>query len=184
MADESARRAEKQSVQKQSSRAVVIAGLVFGVGMGVFFGFTSGRWLHGLVLGGCAGALFAAIMAFFVSRSARGDRALFGEVEPIPPDEAVLHDGAANHFKGLEGVGGKLHLTSRRLRFVAHKLNVQVHDTSWPLEEIERAETSRTLFVIPNGLRLTLKDGRRERFVVYGNRAWVEAIDQARQALR
>jgi hypothetical protein len=177
VSDESANRAEKKSF-----RAVIVSALVFAIPMTLYLGATSGRWPLAIALGGGAGALFAAIMGLFVSRAARGDPALFGHVEGIPAEETLLREGPANHFRGVEGVGGKLYLTKKRLRFVAHKLNIQVHDTSWPLDEIERVEPVRTLFVIPNGLRLE-HHGKRERFVVYENRAWAEAIESARAAL-
>lgn len=156
------------------------AAVIFAVPMTLYFGATSGRWLLAVALGAGGGVAFGAFMALFAGRAARGDRKLFGDVPANPPGEEVLREGPANHFRGIESVGGKLFLTPKRLRFVSHRLNIQVHDTSWPLEEIVGVEATRTLFVIPNGLRVTLQSGERERFVVYERRAWVEAIEAAR----
>lgn len=164
----------------------LLAGLLFGLPMGLFAWLSTGRLLIGGAVGLVAGMLFAAAIALFVDKARRGgqdERELFGDPEPFGPDEEILREGLANHFKGLEGVGGKLYLTDRRLRFISHKLNIQRHDESYPLEEIASAEPTRTLGIIPNGLRVTSLDGRRERFVVHERRQWVEAIDGARQAV-
>lgn len=164
----------------------LLAGLFFGLPMGLFAWLSTGRLLLGSVVGLAAGMLFAAAIAVFVEKIRRGgqdEREMFGDPEPFGPDEPVLREGLANHFKGLEGVGGKLYLTDRRLRFISHKINIQRHDESYPLDQIAGAEATRTLGIIPNGLRVTSLDGRRERFVVHHRSQWVEAIDGARQAV-
>jgi hypothetical protein len=168
VSDEQARSAEKQTVTT-----------TIAVPLALVLGFVTGRWTMSIIVGFGAGCLFGAAMAMLVSRLAHGAPDLFVVTDPIGPEEPVLHEGLANHFRGIEGVGGKLFLTDRRLRFVSHRLNVQVHDTSWPLSTIVRAEATRTLGVIPNGLVVWLADGRRERFVVHGRDRWTEAIGQA-----
>jgi len=95
------------------------------------------------------------------------------------PGEATLRDGPSNHFKGPEGVGGWLYLTPKRLLFRSHAINVQLHEIALPLNEIVSAEASRTLGIIPNGLRIVTASGRVERFVVEGNREWSAAIAEA-----
>jgi hypothetical protein len=90
--------------------------------------------------------------------------------------EAVVFQGPANHFKGVEAVGGKLILTRARLRFRSHGLNVQVHDESYPIAAILDVAATRSLGIIPNGLLVTLDDGRREKFVVNGRGEWVAKI--------
>jgi hypothetical protein len=97
-------------------------------------------------------------------------------------DETVVHYGPANHFKGIESVGGKLFLTNKRLRFRSHKLNVQTHDESYPVEAIASVEPARTLGIVPNGVLVHLRDGRQERFVVGGRSEWVARLQQALRA--
>jgi hypothetical protein len=95
--------------------------------------------------------------------------------------ESMVKEGFANHFKGFESVGGRLLLTTRRLVFKPHKLNVQRQQDSYPLEEIATVEPRNTWWVVPNGLLVTMRDGHSEKFVVYGRRRWVAEINQARE---
>jgi hypothetical protein len=92
------------------------------------------------------------------------------------PTRRFVHHGPANHYKGFEAVGGRLFLTSKRLRFRSHKLNVQSHDESYPVDIIISVEPARTLGVVPNGVLVHLRDGRHERFVVGGRAEWVARL--------
>jgi hypothetical protein len=76
---------------------------------------------------------------------------------------SVVQYGPANHFKGIES-----------------KFNVQSHDESFPVESIASVEPSRTLGIVPNGVLVHLRDGRRERFVVGGRSALVTHLRNAR----
>jgi hypothetical protein len=104
---------------------------------------------------------------------------LDGREAGFDSDETVVHYGPANHFKGIESVGGKLFLTNKRLRFRSHKFNAQTHDESYPIEAISAAEPARTLGIVPNGVLVHLRDGRRERFVVGGRTEWVTHLRRA-----
>lgn len=162
-----------------SPKKIAVVALVFGGPMGALFWFQTGKPGTALVAGVFAGLLFALATSFFASRVAKADQ---DDVGSPNSGEALLRSGLTNHFKGVEGVGGKLFLTDRRLRFVSHKLNVQRHDESWALDEIASVEPTRTLGIVPNGMRVTLRSGQRERFVLYGRRAWVEAVRDAAAA--
>ena len=52
------------------------------------------------------------------------------------PGETLIKDGAANLQRGIETVGGRVHLTSQRLVFESHAINVQTGITIIPLESI------------------------------------------------
>jgi hypothetical protein len=54
----------------------------------------------------------------------------------LEPGERLLGTVLANHFRGAEGRGGKLLLTSRRLAFRPHRFNVQLETWTTPLEAI------------------------------------------------
>lgn len=54
-------------------------------------------------------------------------------------DENLIRDGAANLQRGIETVGGWLYLTTRRLVFEAHALNVQSGATVIPLRDVAGA---------------------------------------------
>lgn len=169
--DDDARRAT-------SPARVALVAVAFGVPMGAFLWMQTGRPAAAAIGGVMCGVLFAVAIAAFGARAAdsgASDAALFG----TDGGETLVRSGLANHFKGMESVGGKLYLTDHRLRFVSHKLNVQRHDESYPLREITRVEKTRTLGIVPNGLRITLRSGARERFVLYDRNAWVAAVEQA-----
>jgi hypothetical protein len=90
--------------------------------------------------------------------------------------EVIIKEGPANHFKGAEAVGGKLYLTNQRLFFKSHTVNVHVHEESYRLEDITSVRLRNTLGIVPNGMAVLLKDGREEKFVVYGRKDWMEKI--------
>lgn len=99
------------------------------------------------------------------------------EDDPPPPIRA----GPANHFKGIEAVGGRLWLTDSHLCFRSHGVNFQIHTQSFPLESIRSVKPCRTLWILPNGLLVTLNDGVRHRFVVGRRREWATDVEFARR---
>lgn len=101
----------------------------------------------------------------------------------VQDGEAILRQGAANHLKGVESIGGKLYLTNLRLHFRSHGLNVQVHEESYPLSSIIAVTPRATMGFVPNGMAVMLADGREERFVVNRRADWIAAIQHAREAL-
>ncbi|MEQ1506627.1 MAG: GRAM domain-containing protein [Myxococcota bacterium] len=104
---------------------------------------------------------------------------------PVESGERVLRDGAANLQRGIESVGGRLTLTTARLVFESHALNVQTGTTVIPLSEIARIEPCWTKFLgliplAPNGLAVTTAAGVEHRFVLFGRAAWLTAIVKAK----
>lgn len=161
-------------------RWVFFAAVAFGIASGIVLGIVTGSGYYGF-----HGGFLAAFVTGFVTKRALGVRAPAPQRVPsahdmgFDPGEPVLHAGPANHFKGLEGVGGKLFLTDRRLRFRSHAFNVQTHDESYPLASIRSVEPSRTLGIVPNGLLVRLADGRTERFVVLRRSEWLSRLRAA-----
>ena len=88
------------------------------------------------------------------------------------PGETIIYEGLANHFKGIEGVGGKLYLTDKRLVFKSHNLNIQNHELSIMLRDIQKAETYKPLHLSSNGLCVETVDGVVEKFVVENAEKW------------
>ena len=109
---------------------VIVAGIIGGLISGLLFG-----WLIGLF-----------IRSKFVKEGTKFD---------VETNEILLFETFANHFKGIEGVGGKLYLTDRRLIFQSHKLNVQTHQLSIPLSQIQNVVRNKTIGLINNGLMVT-----------------------------
>jgi hypothetical protein len=90
--------------------------------------------------------------------------------------EELIKEGGANHFKGIEGVGGKLVLTDKRLVFKSHKINIQNHETDFDIRQIEKVQATRTLGMLNNGLILGLINSDEHRFVVDDPLDWVKEI--------
>ena len=81
-------------------------------------------------------------------------------------DEKIEIIRPANHFVGIEGVGGKIIITDQRFEFKSHTVNIQVHEMSFQYSEILKIEYYNSLGIIHNGLKLTLTSGKVEKFVV------------------
>lgn len=97
--------------------------------------------------------------------------------------EQVLKDGAANLQRGVETVGGRLHLTNQRLVFQPHRFNVQSHVAEIELADVHSVRPCWTRFLnliplAPNSLSVVAAQ-EEYRFVVFGRRAWATAIRAA-----
>jgi hypothetical protein len=102
--------------------------------------------------------------------------------------ERLIRQSDANLQRGIETVGGRLFLTSRRLIFETHKLNVKTGRTVVALRDVEDVWKCWTkLFglipVFPNSLAVSTAQGKTYRFVMFGRDKWVRAIREAKQDL-
>ncbi len=95
--------------------------------------------------------------------------------------EAVLHSGPANLWRSIEAVSGTLTLTNKRLHFrcAMTGLAIQGGDLSIPLTEIARVELGSSLWVIPNQIVVSRRDGRTHKIVVWGRDEWITRIRHA-----
>ncbi|MEO8821127.1 MAG: GRAM domain-containing protein [Ginsengibacter sp.] len=91
-------------------------------------------------------------------------------------NEAIVFETGANHFKGAEAVGGKLYLTNQRLVFKSHKLNIQNHELSIPLSDIENVDRYKALGISNNGLIVETINHTIEKFVVQKPGEWMEHL--------
>jgi hypothetical protein len=157
-----------------SSRFVKTAlttGAPFGLLMGPLFGFGFQLGVFGVALGALCGVLFGVCMGAFASYQGRK----FASENPGAPGEDLIRHGVANRFLRLEGVGGYLYLTTERLLFRSHKVNVRNHELSIPLKDIVSVRPYLTAGFIPNGLEVVWAEGR-ERFVVEDRHGWADGI--------
>ncbi len=158
----------------------IFAGLFFGLFFGLFMGWNNG-WLPPQTGGDVAGTLTMMLVSGGMFGLIMGLFALSPIVPKaqdiaLMPGETLEHTGLANHFRNLEARGGRLALTSTHLVFQPHAINLQHSDVRIPREEIASVETTRTLGVVPNGLKVTLKSGKSERFVVNERDVWVAKL--------
>ncbi|MGO3507440.1 GRAM domain-containing protein [Brachybacterium tyrofermentans] len=103
----------------------------------------------------------------------------------LEPGEQPLKSGGANMQRGAEAVGGKLFLTSARLVFRPHALNLQTAPSQIELGAVVDVAAAWTKVfgkvpLLKNSVEVTLVDGTRQSFVVTGRSAWIVAIDKAR----
>lgn len=166
---------------KKTLRTALVFGLPWAVILIVYFFITKGFLpelaILILVLGLLIGFIFAWALQFMT-------KGLLKKITvKISDNERIIREGGANHFKGMEGVGGKLVLTNKRLIFKSHKLNVQNHQDNFELEKIERLRTNKTLGFIANGLIVELANQERHRFVVDAPQDWIEIILKQKQDL-
>ena len=96
----------------------------------------------------------------------------------VDSDENILFETGANHFKGVEGVGGKLYLTNKRLVFKSHRLNIQNHLLSINSDDIKDVDSYKTLGLLNNGLSITTLSEKTEKFVVEKVEEWVKLLKE------
>ena len=168
------------SERVQSWKNAGYAGLFFGVFFGLAISASNG-WLPPSTGGDAAavlativasGLLFGVLIGLFMSSPIVPQAADI----PLMPGETLEHSGFANHFLNLEGRGGRLGLTNTHLVFVPHAVNVQRSELRIPRDLIASVAPVRTLGVVPNGIAVTLKSGKVERFVVNGRAAWIAKL--------
>jgi hypothetical protein len=90
--------------------------------------------------------------------------------------EQILADVGANLFRGIEGVGGRLLVTNRRLLFRAHAINLQTMPAEIPIDQIAEVSPQNSLGIIPNGMVVTLDSGVQYKFVVWGRDRLMQLI--------
>jgi hypothetical protein len=121
------------------------------------------------------GVLFALFMQYAAKR-------LYNKTQvETTSNEIILKKAGANHFKGKEGVGGKLVLTNKRLIFKSHKFNVQNHQEYFDLAEIVSAQRTKNMKILNNGLLLALNNKEKHKFVVDEPSEWVSIIEDQKR---
>lgn len=105
---------------------------------------------------------------------------LEGEYEVSPASEAIVADVAANLFRGIEGVGGRLKITNRRVLFEPHAINIQRNPAEIPIVDIAEVSTRNTLGIIPNGMLIRTRAGVEYKFVVWGRDRLISLIEDQR----
>ena len=156
------------------------AGLQFGVVMAIIYvvqslvsmdSYTTKNVLVAVVAallsGALSGVMFSWILGWFVhSKFLRNSTSIVTE-----PGEHIVFETGANHFKGIEGVGGKLYLTNKRLVFQSHSVNIQRHGLSINLQNIRETKRYKTIGILNNGIAVTTEN-HTEKFVVQKPDQW------------
>jgi hypothetical protein len=103
------------------------------------------------------------------------------QVPPIElePGEKLTAEVFANLFRGWEGVGGKLYITDRRIRFESHRWNRQPGPSEILMREVTAVGSFDNLGLIPNGMLVETKERKSYRFVVWRRQRLIELIQMA-----
>lgn len=102
----------------------------------------------------------------------------------VGTEEKIVFEGLVNHVKGIEGVGGRLYLTNKRVIFKSHGLNIQDHLLEIPVQDLISVENIRPkLGIIKNGLCIKTTSGV-EKFVVNDAQKWMKHLTEAKKNLK
>jgi hypothetical protein len=93
-------------------------------------------------------------------------------------NEEIEIEGPANLFRGIEGVGGKIFLTNKKLIFKSHKINIQKGQTDIEYSTIKEIAKRKTAKLIDNGIRIITDNGKEFNFVVNERDLWFEKISE------
>lgn len=151
----------------------IFAGLTFGILMIPFLAIFY-RLPLAIIVGPIAGFAFGYMLYSFMNSEAVKQQTKLNSHEA-----GIIYSGGANHFVGKESVGGKLYLLEDRLKFKSHNFNIQNHEMLIELKDIDEIGFYRPLGITTNGLVVTKKDGKEERFVVNNRKIWKEKIKSA-----
>ncbi len=158
------------------------AGLIFGLAMFVFFvgqklfmlDEPTAKDIIKLLLSAIIGAGVAGIIFGWLMDTLSGSKSLQQSIKiELEASEKIIFQSNANHFKGLEAVGGKLFLTEKRLVFKSHKFNIQNHEFVIKLSDIASIGKFKPLGLTNNGLLVIDKNNETEKFVVENLADWL-----------
>lgn len=102
-------------------------------------------------------------------------------IVPIPTGDRLIKEAGANHFRGLEGVGGKLTLTDKRLIFKSHSYNLQNHTQTFDLNQVLAVAPCKIWKVYNTGLEVTLSNQEVHRFSVQNRNEWLREIGKLQE---
>jgi len=127
--------------------------------------------ISALIGGVIVGLLYGWLMRLIAKALSKG-------IALVPDEnETILFETDANHFKGIEAVGGKLYLTTKRLIFKSHRLNFQKHTLSINTHEIAAVDRYKVWGISNNGLLVKTKNGLTEKFTVVQPEEWLQHVD-------
>jgi len=163
------------------------AGLRYGIFMTVFFtlkdvltqDYLTTKRVFIIIFSAClAGAIGGLLFGWLTGLFTKSKMVTETTKIDIDADEKILFETPANHFKGIEGVGGKLYLTNRRLIFKSHKLNIQNHQLIINSSDIKQVDIYKRLGLVNNGFSITTIADKTEKFVVEKVEEWITLLTE------
>ena len=151
-------------------RTFIMTAVPFTIAMGLVFS-TSAGLARGLITGAVAGIGFGLAMAGFAAFQSRRFQTFVSSFEA----EGIVLDGPAN----LGSAGGWLVLTTKRLVFQPHNLNVSRQRTEIATDEIAGARCGDG--VVPNKIAIVTRANRTVQLVVRNRDAWLAKLPGIKQ---
>jgi hypothetical protein len=90
--------------------------------------------------------------------------------------EQILADVAANLFRGIEAVGGRMKITDRRIVFQPHAVNLQKNPAEILFCDVLGISKRNIYGFIPNGILICTKGGVEYKFVVWKRNKLIDLI--------
>ena len=159
-------------------------GVFFTILLAIFFIVQVFQTHHVLTIKDILASVVIAIISVFIGnlagilvmklfkKSRWGNRSTILQPET---GEIILFQTPANHFKGIETVGGELYFTNKRLVFKWNKLNFQNHQISINLSAIQKVARY-TRLLNKNCLLITTTNNTNEKFVVENADEWISKL--------
>ena len=163
--------------------SAILAGLLY-VGVLILFDYFFGEKFYNtnnLIFQGFFFGIFTVIgFPYMIEKFGTKFTSKIGKnIKPeLSKNENIEIEGPANLFRGMEGVGGKLFLTNKKVIFKSHKLNIQKGQTDINYENITELIKRKTAKLIDNGIRIKTNDGKKFDFVVNEREKWIEKLTE------
>ena len=150
-------------IYKNGIKEYTMITLLFGVPMGLFFGFIHQSMLHGVISGVSCGCLFTLFIFVFVKIQ---ERKYAKKRLEIAKERNIICDGVAT----IEGNGGWLFFTEYGLEFYPHQINLSQKNIIIPIKELKSVETKKNQLIVNTSENLTFT------IIVSHNKNWLKQI--------
>jgi hypothetical protein len=118
--------------------------------------------------------VFMSVLLVSCKTNTAGSRAWDAPLEFESGEETIL-EVPANLMRGAEAVGGRLLITTRRLLFQPHGINIQKNQCEILLRDVIEVEAGSTLGLFPNGMLVRTRNGD-FKFVVHERKKLIQLI--------
>ncbi|MBB2151429.1 GRAM domain-containing protein [Pedobacter gandavensis] len=149
----------------------ILAGLVFGLGIGLYLTIKE-NWVLALVVGLFSGVVFSISSYMKLFSKMDNESSSFQKIDK----NSIIYSGLANHYKDGISVGGKLYLSNNQLIFRSNIFSfIKRHESIIVLSEIVAVNFDDSFAPLRNGLSIVTSK-RSEKFIVYKRGFWAEQI--------
>lgn len=149
----------------------ILAGLVFGLGIGLYLTIKE-NWVLALVVGLFSAVVFSIGSYMKLFSKMDNESSSFQKIDK----NSIIYSGLANHYKDGISVGGKLYLSNNQLIFRSNIFSfIKRHESIIVLSEIVAVNFDDSFAPLRNGLSIVTSK-RSEKFIVYKREFWAEQI--------